>query len=298
MKLLRKVLRIFGISEELTLFEIIVTGIAVIVVALIYLSFVASLLVFHHWSVTTMECLLLVYVGLEIKMYRLLRKKSVKLLRMNDNIEQMYYHNHLHYHHQDYESKVGLSTLYFLISSISFESIHIYFYMSTKNDLIKNILSVRGCLPLFYINVIITNLFASTIFMISMFVCFQKRSLFFNLYIEKFKNESFHLFIKEDMESFKNFYVSNKFSFISYIEPLEKLNTACLVCYNLYLIFVVLTINTFNRKIMEMFSILMSIIILNSYYVLNYFIMIKNRRKTRFILSCIDSIIKFIEIST
>ena len=162
MKLLQKVLRMFCVSEELTQCQIIVTDIAVSVVALIYLSFVASLLVFHHWSVTTMECLLLVYVGLEIKMYWLLRKNSVKLLRMYDHIEQMYHQLHYdhirhHYHHQDHESKLDLSALYFLASSFSFVSIHLYFYTTIHNDLINNILSVGKILPLFYLNVILTK---------------------------------------------------------------------------------------------------------------------------------------------
>ena len=289
---MRNVLRMFGVSEEMTQCQIIVTGIAVSVVALIYLSFVASLLVFHHWSVTTMECLLLVYVGLDMKMYWLLRKNSTKLLRMYDQIEQMYHHHHLNYHH---ESKLNLSTLYFLANSFSFLSIHIYFYISTRNNLINNVVSGVKNLPLFYANVLITNLFASTIFMISLFVCFQMRSLFFNLYIEKFKNESFHLFIKEDMEQFHNFYLIKKFAFISYIEPLEKLNTKCLVCYNLYLIFVIFTIYNFNHNILEIILIIISVIILNSNYILYYLIQKRKRKATTFILTCIISIRKFIE---
>ena len=296
MKLLKYLLRLFGVSEELTLCEIIITSITVSVVALICLSFVVSLLVFHHWSVITMECLLLVYVGLEIKMYWLLRKNSAKLLRMYDRIQQMY---HLH---QIHESKFNLSSMYFLASSISFVSIHIYFYISTENDLINNVLSAGKILPLFYINCIMTNLFASTIFMISMFVCFQMRLTFSNIYIDKFNNGSFHLLIKEDLrksiENFQNFYVSNKFSFISYIEPLEKLNINCLVCYNLYLFFVILTIYNFNCNIQEIFIITISIIILNSYYVLNLFTMKRKRKRTKFILTCIDSRRMLIESSS
>ena len=210
----------FGFFQELTLFKIIVTGIVVSFVALIYLSFVASLLVFHHLSVTTMECLLVVYVGLEIKIFWLLRKNSAKLLKMHHRIEQIYHFHHVH------ESILNLSALYFLATLISFVSIHIYFYISTQNDLIKHVLSAGKNLPLFYLNVIITNLLASTIFMISMFVCFQMRSTFSNIYIDKFHNGSFHLLIKKNLripiENFHDFYVSNKFSFISYIEPLEN----------------------------------------------------------------------------
>ena len=295
MKLLRYVLKMFGVCEDRTQCQIIVTGIAVSVVALIYLSFVASLLFFHHWSVTTMECLLLVFIGLEIKMYWFLKKNSVKLLRMYDHIEQMYNHNHLHHHH---ESKLNVSTLYFLTCSISFASIHLYIYISTQNNLIKNKFSVRTNLPLFYVNIIIINFFARTLLMISLFFCFQMRSLFYNLYIEKYRNGSLHLFIKEDIEKFHNFYISNKFSFISYIEPLEKLNTMCIVCYNLYLIFVILTIYDFNLNKIEIVLITISIIILNSYYIMNYFIMKRKRRITRFISTCIDSMRLFIENST
>ena len=227
-------------------------------------------------------------------MYWLLRKNSVKLLRMYDHIEQMY-HDHLD---QIRESKLNLSSLYFLSSSFSFASIHIYFYMSTQNDLIYNVLSPRKNLPLFYINVIITNFIASKIFMISLFVCFQMRSLFSNLYIEKFKNGSLHLFIKEDIEIFQNFYASNKFSLISYIEPLEKLTTKCLICYNLYLIFVIITIFNFNCNIMEICIISISIFIFNFYYLLNYLFMIRNRKLTIFISTCIDSMKLFIDNST
>ena len=220
MKLLQKVLRMFGVSEELTLCEIIVTDIAVSVGAVFYLSFVASLLVFHLWSVTTMEFLLVVCVTLEIKMCWLLRKNSANLLRMYNHVEQMYHH-HINHHHHHHESKLDLSTLYFLASSISFVSLHLYFYISTQNDLIKNILSAGKNLPLFYLNVILTNFIANIIFMISLFVCFQMRSLFFNLYIEKYRNGSLHLFIKEDIENYHNFYVSNKFSFVNYIGKIK-----------------------------------------------------------------------------
>ena len=100
------------------------------------------------------------------------------------------------------------------------------------------------------------------------------------------------------MDNFHNFYISNKFSFISYIKPLEKLNTKCLVCYNLYLTFVILTIIHLNHNIVEIFLIALSIIILNSYYLLNFFIIERKRKATRFILTCIDSIIMFIDNST
>ena len=116
MKLLRHLLRMFCISEELTLCEIIVTAIAVSIVALIYLSFVTSLLVFHHWSVTTMECLLLVYVGLEIKTYWFLRKNPTKLLRINHRNEQIYHFHHIH------ESMLNLLSLYFSASFRSMQS--------------------------------------------------------------------------------------------------------------------------------------------------------------------------------
>ena len=294
MKLLPDVFRKFGVSEDLTLCEIIVTGIAVSVMALIYLSFVASLLVFHHWSVTTMESLLLVYVALEIKIYWLSRKNSIKLLRMYDRIEQMYYQHHHHHLHR-HKSKLDLSTWYFLASSFSFLLIQIYFNISTKNDLIHNVLLAGKNLQLLYVIVIITKCFASTLFLISLFVCFQMRSLFFNLYIEKFKNESFHLFIKEDMNNFYNFYVSNKFAFIRYIVPLEKLNTLCLVFYNLYLIFAIIIIYTFNCNILEIFFMIISSIILNTYYILNYLIQKRKRRITIFISTCIISMKKFIE---
>ena len=92
-----------------------------------------------------------------MKMYWILRKNSTKLLRMYDQIEQMYHHHHLNYHH---ESKLNLSTLYFLANSFSFLSIHIYFYISTRNNLINNVVSGVKNLPLFYANVLITNLFA------------------------------------------------------------------------------------------------------------------------------------------
>ena len=282
----------FGVSEELTICKIIVTAIAVSVVALIYLSFVASLLVFHHWSVTTMECLLLVYVGLEIKIYWLLRNNSAKLLRMHHRIEQIYYLHHIH------ESILNLSSVNFSLRLISFVSIHMYFYIRTRNELIIKVLSAGKYLPLFYLNVIIINLFASTIFMISMFVCFQMRLTFSSIHIDNFNNGSFYLLIKKKLripvENFNDFNVSNKFYFINYIEPLEKLNTLCLVCYNLYLIFVILTIYNFNRNILEISLITISFIILNSYYVLNFFIIKRKRRIIKFISTFIDSIRMFI----
>ena len=135
-----------------------------------------------------------------------------------------------------------------------------------------------------------------------MFVCFQMRSTFPHIYIDKFSIASFHLLIKEDLrepiESFHNFYVSNKFAFISYIESLEKLNTKYLVCYNLYSIFVVITIYHFNCDTLEIFSITIVTFILNSYYLLNYLILIRKRRTTRFISTFIDSIRMFFKSST
>ena len=299
MKLLRKVLRMFSFFQELTLFKIIVTAIVVSVVALIYLSFVASLLVFHHWSVTTMECLLLVCVTLEIKMCWLLRKNSVKLLRMFDYIEIYQHIHHYNYYHQE-GSKLYLSSLCFLASSFMFVSIQIY--SSTQNELIRNIFSAGNILPLFYVNVIITSLFSSTIFMISLFVCFQMRLTFYNIYIDKYNKGSFHLFFNKDLrkliESLNNFYVSNKFSFISYIEPLEKLNTMFLLCNNLYLSFFIFSIYNFNCNIVEIFLITIWIIIMNSYYICNYFIVNRKRRITKFISNCIFSKKMFIENSS
>ena len=67
LNILRHVLQAFGASNQLTVCEKIVTGIALSVLALICVSFIASLLVFIHWSVTIMEILLLIYIGFEIK---------------------------------------------------------------------------------------------------------------------------------------------------------------------------------------------------------------------------------------
>ena len=246
-----------------------------------------------------MECLLLVCVTLEIKMCWLLKKNSVKLLRMYDYIEIYQHIHHYNYYHQE-GSKLYLSSLCFSASSFMFVSIQIY--SSTQNELIRNIFSAGNILPLLFVNVIITSLFSSTIFMVSLFVCFQMRSTFSCIYIDKYNKGSFHSFSNEDLrkliESFHNFYVSNKFAFISYIEPLEKLNTMCLLCHNLCLFFFIFTIYYFNCNILEIFLIIISIIIMNTYYICNYFMMKRKRRITKFISNCIVSKRMFIENSS
>ena len=283
--ILRHVLHAFGASDQLTVCENIVTGIALSVLALICVSFIASLLVFIHWSVTTMEILLLIYIGFEIKIYLLLKKNHVKLVKMFDQIEQMY---------GKPNKKIDLSSWYFLTSTFLVVFIHVFFYVRTHNDLINNILSAGKILPLFYVNCIITNLFVSALFMFSMFVCFQIRSTFFNIYIEKFNQGNFQNISTLDsriaLEKFHNFYTTFKFSFISYIEPLEKLNSMCLVFSNLYLIFVVFIIYSFNGNIIEILMMTLSIFIFNSFHISNYFIMKRKRKLTKFISNCIISL--------
>ena len=285
LNILRLVLHAFGASDQLTVCENIVTGIALSVLALICVSFIASLLVFIHWSVTIMEILLLIYIGFEIKIYLLLRKNHTKLMKMFDYIEQMY---------GKQKNKNDLSSWYFLTSTFSVVVIHVLFYVRTHNDLINNILSAGKILPLFYINCIITNLIVSALFMISMFVCFQMRSTFFNIYVENFNRGNFQIFSTLDsrisLENFHNFYASNRFSFISYIEPLEKLNSICLVFSNLYLIFVVFIIYSFNANTIEIIMMTLSIFIFNSFHISNYFIMKRKRKTTKFISTCIISI--------
>ena len=285
LNILRLVLHAFGASDQLTVCENIVTGIALSVLALICVSFIASLLVFIHWSVTTMEILLLIYIGFEIKIYLLLRKNHTKLMKMFDYIEQMY---------GKQKNKNDLSSWYFLTSTFSVVVIHVLFYVRTHNDLINNILSAGKILPLFYINCIITNLIVSALFMISMFVCFQMRSTFFNIYVENFNRGNFQIFSTLDsrisLENFQNFHASNRFSFISYIEPLEKLNSICLVFSNLYLIFVVFIIYSFNANTIEIIMMTLSIFIFNSFHISNYFIMKRKRKTTKFISTCIISI--------
>ena len=274
MNLIQYLLLPFGATKDCKTADNIFPGIVVSVLAIVWLTLAAPMIAFVHWTVTAFATLGLVFITMELRLLYQLKSNIKKIVEIFDNglIKQRFY---------SIESDKVNFGLYISIVIFIF-LLNLNFYISINSTLLDRTMHQGKYSKLYYFNCYIANFYALGLMNVSIYICFELRRNYFNIYIKRFLHDDLskrkiivHIF------EFLHFYNNSRLDFLGYIEPIENSNMIILLLYNIYLVMCQISMYHYSESIIFVWFLMISLCVLDLYYLITHLIILNKTRVTK-----------------
>ena len=274
MNLIQYVLIPFGATKDCVTSDYIFTGIAVSVLAIVWLTFFVPMIAFINLEVTAFAAFGFAFITMELRILYLLKYNIEKIIEIFNNalLKENLYLIEI--------EKINLG-LIISILTFTFQSI-LNYYVCMNSNFFNETLHQGKYSSLYYFNCYIANFYVLGLMYVSIYICFEIRRRYYNIYIRRFLHDDLSKnIITSRVHEFLQFYNNSRLDFMGYIKVFKKYNRIILVLYNFTLVMCNISLYKYNDKIIFIILIFISLSLLDLYFLIIYLIILKKKRVTR-----------------
>ena len=274
MNLIQYVLIPFGATKDSMTVGYVFSGITVSVLAIVWLAFTTPMTAFIHLEVTAFAALGFFFITMEFRILFLLTyeiKKIVEIFSnalLNENL---------------YLIEIGKINFGLIISIFlfTFQSI-LNYYVCINSAFLNEVLHQGKFSSLYYLNCFIANFYALGLMYASIYTCFEIRRRYHNIYIKRCLHDDLTKnIIMSRVDEFLDFYNNSRLDLIGYVKQIEICNIIILVLYNFTLVMCNVSMYKYNDQLIFIILLLISLTIIDLYFLIMYLIIWKKTRVTR-----------------
>ena len=156
-----------------------------------------------------------------------------------------------------------------------------HFYVSSTSVFFNDALHQAKYVSFLYVNSFFSNFYCTSLVNVSIFICFEIRRRYFNIYVRKFLYDDLSRNkIISRINEFLDFYDNTTNELSSHIRPIEKTNIISLIIFNVLIVMSLISLYNYNDSIESVLVLSTSIAILDLYYIITKMIIVQKRRVT------------------